>query len=307
MKRIISVIFLIAVLCLGFAVNAYATDEILTISEDYQTVQLGDTTFTRTNTNSVVFYGTYELPIKPTLTPKQAQELGDCTFYMDESSNLLEAEFYYRDGSCLTVGYVTEELKQTIDEVSSNNDLELMVDFEWPYENSVSTTVNDLMGAPKVLSGETLAWSEHFNVYLCLKQDTQFIRRGYVLEEGGRFYYVDIQENGLDCLPYWSPSEYDSVNAYVITDPELLSQLEDAIDARNTVNDVFTDSSFTNSLSTVLMSLLFGLFPAAIFVLTLILSIRSKGYYRLIWGITASFAAAVLLTYIGFVILVLMI
>lgn len=305
MKRIISVILLVTVLCLGLAVSVYAVDPAFTVSEDYQTITLNGNVYIRTNTNVLEAYSTYDLAKEPMLTSAQKAELGDCRFYIDDTGNYLNAEFYFRDGSCLNINYATEILRQTLEEVRSNNDLELVVEFEWPDENRVYTTVNDLMGKPTVLSEQTLSWSRQYTAYRCLQEEELYVKRGYVLEENGRFYYVDIHENSLDYYPYWDPMDSEPVNAYIVTDPELLSQLGDALDARNGVNEFFEDDSFAGLLSAVVMTILFGVLPAGIFALALTLSIRSNGYYRLIWAITAGLAAAVMLTYIGFVLLIL--
>ena len=51
-----------------------------------------------------------------------------------------------------------------------------------------------------------------------------------------------------------------------------------------------------------MMTLLFAVLPFGMLILTVILTIRSKGSYRVIWGATAGFACATLLIYVGFVI-----
>ena len=77
------------------------------------------------------------------------------------------------------------------------------------------------------------------------------------------------------------------LKAYKITDAELIEQIDEALDSQ------YNSASFSGqAISAFFLCFVFGLIPLAILVLSLIITIRSRGYYRLTWAITAGLCAA---------------
>lgn len=303
MKKIISCLLLVTVLCLGLSLTAYANDRDFTVSEDYKTIILDGITYIRTNTSSMIVYETRELGRQPTLSTSQKSELLDTVFRADTQKDLLEGTFFFIDGTILSASYLREGYLEEFIHWTTGDDVEYEIDFYWPSGNTVPVTVDQLKGEPVTLGDTTLYWSETYEVTLPIENESRYVQRGVVLIENDQYYYLDYPENPqLIINGYYDPSMYSSIDAYEITDPQLLASLKQAKKDSEQGTQILSSSSFGNTLSAIMMTLLFGVLPLGMLILTGILAIRSKGSYRVIWGATAGFACTTLLIYIGFVI-----
>jgi hypothetical protein len=69
--------------------------------------------------------------------------------------------------------------------------------------------------------------------------------------------------------------------AFEITDENLCNKIDECIEAYYDDDyGFFDDDGFTNTVSKVMLTIIFLIFPLAVFALALILAIRSKGYYK---------------------------
>lgn len=303
MKRIISCLMLITVLILGLSLTAFANDHDFTISEDYKTITLDGVTYVRTNTNGMSFWDTVIFDREPTLTENQRKELFTTEFYIDPQLDILDASLYFQDGSTLSACYLREDYLEEFLYWTTDDDVEYQVDFYWPNGNTVAVIPAQLKDSPVVLNSSAWAWGETYEINLEIENGTRLVNRGILVVENDRYYFVDYSEYPqLGCNGYFDLSEANHVDAYEITDVQLLTELRHAKEASEKGTQILSSNDFGNRLSAVMMTLLFAVLPFGMLILTVILTIRSKGSYRVIWGATAGFACATLLIYVGFVI-----
>lgn len=299
MKKIISIFIAVLLIscCLCMTVSARGND--FTVAEDFQSMTYHGVTYRRADLTMVsIDYYDY-IQEQPQLTAGQQELLRGCSFCPDYSEQLIQAEFFFQDGSTLICGYVAEDFWQQFQDYLTDDETECYVEFYWDSLNQVTAEEYRFQGDPVTLKSRSLQNAESLPVYVNHGAKDFTIIKGTLMIIQDNFYYVDHQQIGL-YQPYpIDLYEYESLECYEITDPELIADIEDAM---GTYYDVtYASGNLLEIASFVFWTLIFAVIPAAILVLSVIFAIRGKGYYRLTWGATAGFAALSLIMYFVFI------
>lgn len=296
MKKILSVLISLLLLsCLSLSV--YAASPSITLSEDLQTLTIDGETYHRMDTSSLDYWYGEDYTVQ--LTDAQKTQLKDVNVTLDPEQIVADVFMYFRDGSTLYCSYVKDSHREQLTDLIEGSQTEAQVDFYWPEDTIVSAPIDDFKGTPVQLGSYELNYCDWFTVYGSVSELEVRSIIGSLLVEQGKYYYVDFAEHP-QIIPYdFYPPDYDTLNAYEITDEALLQELEIAVNEYySDGTGIFYDDSFTENLSTVVLVLIFGVIPGAVLVLAVIFLIRRKGYQRLTWSITAGFAAAELVVFV---------
>jgi hypothetical protein len=296
MKKYIAMFIAILTLslCLSFTVSAAGDD--FTISEDFQSITLNGIHYTRMDTSRVSSnYNTRSVDETPQLTHKQQELLRDATFEIIYQSKIIEAQFFFRDGATLTCSFVSDEYRQQLNEYLTDDQVECYIEFYWNDGKSKEIDLKQFKGTPVTLERRTLRQCETFPVFVSYNKENLTIIRGCLLVAQDRFYYVDYAEADIHESYVLDVYEYDTLDCHEITDPELLSYIEDSMGSYYDV--AYNSGQFLDIASFIFWAFIFAVIPMGILVVSVIFCIKGKGYYRITWGVTAGLCVAELIMY----------
>ena len=293
MKKYITLLCCILTLsfCLSFTVSAQ--DGGFTVAEDLMSLTLDGETYIRMDTANTFMYQTQSIVKQaPQLTTKQQEQFLDYTFLQSPRGKLIEATFYYRAGGYLNCTFVREDYAPQLKVYQEGTEAKCFIE---TYSKNINVTEDELKGQPATLTEQKLEFCEYYCVYAHTEGEYIHVTTGAVIVDSNTFYYVDFSE--MDRAPAnFYPGDYERLDCYEITDQKLCNKLL----AETEEYSLYDDSGdlFIKSVVMVYIVFFFGIIPAAILVLSLIFAIKRKGYYRLIWGITAGLCTAELVIFV---------
>ena len=294
MKKLLCVFLaLLAMICL-LTVSVGAAPPPPTLSEDLQTLTFNGQTYTAADVSAMdIYYGRGTTAVQ---VPQSIKALvKSASMYYTTDTYLVSVELYYTNGSTMAITFVRDDLLPELQKACQSDDVVCSIYFWWENSPSVTASIGQLKGKPSTLTQGELFRSDYYEViYNCPTFDSQ-VYRGFICRSGDQLYYVDYQENNIyDPIGFYpgdnGPELY---KAYEITDPALVSQIEDVL-----ASEFSGSSELGQILSTALLSFLFAVIPGAILILSIIFFIRTKAYYRITWAITGGLCIAELILFI---------
>ena len=314
MKKILSVFIAVLVLLSCLSLTAAADTMIVpggddtisisdplasvTISDDYKTLSCGKYTYSRFSGNNLDFDIYFEIDNELILSDAQEKEIDNVDLSSDEDGIMIYADIYFNDGASLFVCFLRDDY---IDEYNALNyeDTEKMYVY-FGVQNSgddiITETTKDLLKSEKTTISVPEAWScDWFNVYI--KSEKVDLRKqvGMLFLCDDEYYFVDYIEFEIDPADC-DPMLYEG-DAYKITDPALIQELEENYNLYYAEDyGFFFNDDFTQTVSKIFITLVFAIIPFAIFVLTLIFTIRSKNKYKKFHLTACILSAAELIT-----------
>ena len=294
MKKCIAILLILLAMsfCLSFAASAERSD--FALSEDLMTLYWDGNTYHRMDTSNTMIYNTSVIECDPIWTSDQQEQFIDWNFRLSKEALMIEAVLYYRAGGYLTCTYVLEDFIPQLNAYQTGDGVACFVEGSW---KNIYTTEAQLKGRRTTLDASTLQFAISQDVYADTKGEYYYVCTGAVMVQNSKCYYVDFSE--MDRLPaLFYPEDYTSLDCYEITDTDLHQALISEF-GPNTSNGVTENlDDFFEVLILIYMVVIFGVIPLAILVLSLILAIKRKGYYRLIWFITAGLCNAELVIFL---------
>ena len=290
---ILTVILLFS--CLGL--TAFAEGSAATISEDYQTLCIGGSTYSRFNT-SMIDADCFVVDIAVELTASQQEIIDKVEFLMTEDSIIAYADIYFKDGANLYAGFLRDDYLKIFTELSSSEDGEYLIDFQYPEDNTVPVEKSKLFGNPVVLGSEELGWCDYYSVIMKSSVGNLCVYKGSIIVIDEDCYYVDYEEVGVKSWYEFDPYECDELPAYEISDEELIASIREG-ESEYYADDFgfFYDDNFTEKLSAVFLIFVFAIIPFVILVVFLILAIRSKTVYRKMFAAISILSGAELVVF----------
>ncbi len=296
MKKIIALIF--AVLCVS-SVNVFATAPVRTeavadkaeqthlssaavisFEEDFSGLTYNGEYFTMFNANSFEIEWDGGLEYTLSLTDAQAENVAAVSFSANSERSIIDANYSFKNGTTLYATYIKHEFISEFDRVVGDDWKSGEIDFEYPYDNQLSVDLEELLGKQINLFTEDVDWPV-FMVYATSKEAGLKTVKGCVVEDENEYYYIDFAKAQITYSEPFSIFDYANVLAYKITDEALCEQIDDAIQRNYGDNYGFLDDDeFTDTVADVILILVFGVIPFAVFILFFILAIRSKTYYK---------------------------
>ena len=286
MKKLLNVfLVLLALVCL-LSVTANAQEPLI-LSDDLQTLTMDGWSYSRADLSAMGVY--YNSTIYHIQVPKHLQsQLKQAVAYVNSNNWVISLELYYVDGSCQDICFVYDEVRAELVGMCQDEDLVCGLTMWWEDDPSFTTPISRLKGTPATLDGSDIAYNDYYEMTHYYKELDCYIYRGMITEYWGQYYYVDYLENSIYNPSSFYPNEdIGQLKAYEITDPELIAQIDEAI-----ATEYSSSTEVGQVLSAIFLCFVFALIPLGILILSGICTIRSKGYYRLAWGVTAGLCAA---------------
>ena len=286
MKKLLSVfLVLLALVCL-LSVTANAQEPLI-LSDDLQTLTMDGRSYSRADLSAMGLYCNstpYHIQV-----PKHLQsQLKQAVAYTNDNNWVISLELYYLDGSRQDICFVYNEVKAELVRMCQDDDLVCGLTMWWEDDPSFTTPISRLKGTPTTLDGSDIAYSGYYEMTHYYPELDCYIYRGMIIEYLGQFYYVDYLENNIHNPISFYPDEHiGQLEAYEITDPELVKQIDEAIESQYS-----SSTEVGQILSAIFLFFVFAIIPMGILIPAVIFAIGSKGYYRLTWSVTAGLCAA---------------
>lgn len=297
MKKLTSVIIITILLfsCLGF--TTFATPASATISDDYQEFYLDGNTYSRFDTSALEGeHFTYDIPVE--LSATQKENLREVILETNEATTVIYADIHFKDGAVLSVGYLRNDYVEMYNEMLAGQNNEYVIDFEYPDDNTITVSKTALYGKSVTLTSDKLEMCDYYPVIVETKDATLTVYKGSLLTYDESYYYVDFQEAKIESWYDFSPYEYSELPAYEISDAEILASIRAAEDSYYSDDLGFLlNDNFTETVSAIFLIIVFAVIPFAIFVVFLILAIRSKTVYKKMFRTIYIFSATLLVVF----------
>ena len=292
MKKLLCVVLaLLATLCLlSMTVSAKSTP---VLSDDLQTLTVGDRTYSQADLSSMDLYyekGPYEIQLSQNLQ----SQLKSAVVYSTGNSWVMSVDLYYQNGARMDLCFVEDSVLPELQQICQDDDVVCGIELWWENSPSVTATIAQFKDTPATLTQSEVWYSDYYNVIYEYRELDTWVYRGFICVYQNEYYYVDYQENSIYNPTKFSPDEGpDLYKAYKITDPELSEQIHNALES-----ELSGTTELGQALSASFLSFVFAVIPTAILILSIILFIRSKGYYRITWGITGGLCIAELIVFL---------
>lgn len=264
------------------ATDAYWEDSVITVSDNFNDLYYNGELFTSFNSSTVDLSSFNDLKCTVSFNDNQKQTIETLVLYINNEKTVIKAEFSLKNGGNLQLSYLKYGLAEEYNSLMGEDWNKGEIDFGWPEGNKVQISKNDLLDKKENVFVNDTFTLDTFPVNAYSSDKSLSVIKGYLLEvDGEDYYYLDFKKAGIIYNDNFNIYDYDVVLAYRITDEKLCDQIEDAIDEYYEDDYGFLDDDkFTVAVADVMLVILFLIVPLAIFVLFLILAIRSKTYYR---------------------------
>lgn len=306
MKKILALI--IAVLCIfgTFSVSAakfertsddgIALPVTVEFSDDYSKLIYEGVTYTQFNDELIT--GNLETTNSSVkLTPAQQEKFSSVKVDISHENDIIYAYYNLKNGGQITFSYLKDEYIQSYNDAMMNNWESARIDFTWP-EGNVITAKREALKQTKnnLFMGD---YTDYFDVYVPIGGKDFGINKGLLYIEGDEYYYIDFADAGIVYDGSFDISEHSNLSAYKITDESLCGEIKAAIE-KNYGEELgfFDDDNFTEKVSDAFLVIIFAIIPFAIFLLFLILALRSKTRYKKFFACISVLSAAELIIFI---------
>lgn len=305
MKKIVALIISLLLIFTCFTVVSFATNDttpIVSFSEEYDKLYVGDQSYTRVDTSmlNVDYYYYWKTAenyqeddkisgetsvVKLELTDAQKQEIKKVDFARNKQSSIVEASIYFINGSCLTVSYLKDIYLDDYNRVVNGEATNFKVDFIYPTGNVVEVTRNQLMSNPVTLTVFELSeWTDCYDVFAVGNDSSIQLVAGMIITVNEVYYYVDYKETGINSEDFWLDSSHGVLagkQIYKITDEALCKEFDIAIQ-KYFEDDygIMYDDEAIRVIATIFFVLMFALVPLIVLVIFLVKAIKGKGVYK---------------------------
>lgn len=300
MKKSIFIVTLVLVFSFVFSISSLANyDNIAEISDDYSTLYLNGESYSRADIDSVnldvyaegeIFtsgfgsennYTTYYIEnIKIELTDSQKAELTKAYVRtMGEAQLFATAELYYKDGTTIWYSFVRDDVKEDFDKIKNNKAQEYVISF---YDYMNDEDILKSVSKKNLLTGKMapIPYYEYqeFDVVVYSEKYDYSVYKGFIYANDNSYYYFDFEENGLtNNYDLYNMNNITEIEVHKITDEETIAILEEGLQEYydDDYGYLFNDK-LTDTVAKIFFTFAFAIVPLAVFVITLILSIKSK-------------------------------
>lgn len=317
MKKLLALI--LALFCIS-SVTAYATapvvaettkDRITEISQDVvYTVVLEDELnglfvngeyYTLFNANNIETDGFNDFQFATSMSDELKERLQDVELYITTDLSVVSATYDFKDGTSLSAKYLKHSFVREFDRLVSDDWQIGEIEFEYPYDNQLFIKQEKLYGKQVNLFTNEIGDTNYheFRVYATTDKCELKAEKGMLITSEDKYYFIDYEKANLGDFDYFNMADYSEILAFEITDENLCNKIEECVDDFYDDDYGFLDDdNFTESVSNVLLTIVFLILPLAAFVLFLILAIRSKGYYKKLFRIIYISAVLIVIMFV---------
>ena len=269
----------VLLLCSCFGLSTFANPASATISDDCQEIYWEGKTYLRFNTSRLST--DYGHNVEVELSKQQQKTIDRVDLSGNEEMTMLLSDIYYKDGSVLTAKFLREDYVERYESMLTEDAETYTIDFRFPKSNTLTTKGTALFGKKVTLTSKKLEWCDYFPVAVKSEDESITAYRGALIAIESDYYYVDFQETPVESWDNFDPYSYTELSAYAISDTTLLANIESCIDNYYSEDFGFLfNDNLTKTISLIFLIIVFCIVPFAIFVVFLILAIRSKTIYK---------------------------
>lgn len=303
MKKLLALI--LALFCIS-SVTAYATAPVVPETKDqpaklsYDTVYEIDIEnereglyvngeyYTLFNAKKMETNGYDEFQYALSMSDELEQKTQDVELCISPDLAVVYSTYNFGDGTSLNATYLKYSLVSEYDRLVSNEWQYGEIEFEYPRDNQLTINQEKLYGKQINLFTKEIGDTNYheFRVYATTNSCDLKVEKGMLITTEDKYYFIDYEKANLGDFDYFNMADYSEILAFEITDENLCDKIDECIEAFYDDDfGFFDDDGFTNAVSKVMLTIMFIIFPLAVFVLFLILAIRSKGYYKKLFRI----------------------
>ena len=317
MKKLLALI--LALFCIS-SVTDYATAPVVVETKKYQTagisqdivytVALEDELnglfvngeyYTLFNANNIETDGFNDFQFATSMSDELKERLQDVELYITTDLSVVSATYDFKDGTSLSAKYLKHSFVREFDRLVSDDWQIGEIEFEYPYDNQLPIMQEKLYGKQVNLFTNEIGDTNYheFRVYATTDKCELKAEKGMLITSEDKYYFIDYEKANLGDFDYFNMADYSEILAFEITDENLCNKIEECVDDFYDDDYGFLDDdNFTESVSNVLLTIVFLILPLAAFVLFLILAIRSKGYYKKLFRIIYISAVLVVIMFV---------
>ncbi len=303
MKKLLALV--LALFCIS-SVTAYATTPVgpetvdvtgqlsydtvyeIDIENEREGLYVNGEYYTLFNAKNMETNGYDEFQYEISMSDELEQKIQDVELCISPDLAVVYSTYNFGDGTSLNATYLKHSLVSEYDRLVSNEWQYGEIEFEYPHDNQLSITQEKLYGKQvNLFTKEIEDYNYHeFRVYSITNSCKIKVEKGMLITTEDKYYFIDYEKANLGDFDYFNIADYSEILAFEITDENLCNKIDECIEAYyDDEFGFFDDDGFTNAVSKVMLTIMFLIFPLAVFVFSLILAIRSKGYYKKIFRV----------------------
>ena len=267
------------------------------LSDDLQSLTLKGEIFRRMDLSGFELLLENSGSLHLSVVQKKNRQITTGSVSWDDDFNAAHVTLEYADGTQVSMYFINSSRYYQTEALISGEDIDARVEFYWPEEHHVIAPFEHFKGALKHVSDGELNSFNTFEVYGHVEGLELRLRKGLILAGKDTLYYMDFAENGIDPNAYYD-YEPQGKQVYEITDAALKAELMTYIQAYYDDGvGIFYDDAFTEKLSTGVLIALFAGVPGLILICAVVLGIKSKGYQRKTWIVTAALSGCTVVVF----------
>ncbi len=297
MKKYISIFTLIIVFSLILCIPCFASDKVVTFSDDFQKLYYDGHTYSRVNTSFIDYsygdYGEYYVTkfsgiisegenfdkvvnsIDISLTEKQKENITHLYVNTSYEYSLMYTEIYYKDGSTLWVNFIRDDCIDEYNRLISGKTNEFTIDFIWPDGNHVTGNREDFLSGKKTIVD--FSDLDTHEVYGKSTTGDFNVKTGFIFTKEDKYYFFSYIENNVYSSDELYTNDIYEIPVYEITNPELIKNIKEGEQAY--FDDDFGylyNDELADAVSRIIFTLILAIIPGIILVTTLIMAIKAK-------------------------------
>lgn len=226
-------------------------------------------------------------------TANEPRDIKTVKIKTDKSENIVRAEIHYNDGTYLVSCYLQENYLDEYQAFANDTYDTYTAKFDWPEDNFVKISKTAVSGKLQYLYKSHIESASNI-LEVSYRTDDGVLNtsKGALVILDDKCYFAKYENYGLQSVEELYNRAADAsasaaiTSAYEITDEATLSAIR-AADKEFYSSDFgfLYNEDFTDKLSAIFLIILFAVLPLGVFVLFLILAIRSKTIYKKLFTI----------------------
>ena len=301
MKKIISLIITVLLLVSCFSLIASASeidedyyekpcelpaDKIITFSEDYKTLYVGEQAYSRFNTHDAYFETEYTVVNK---IINHDETVSEVDLLANKKGNVIDATISYTDGAQLWCSFMENSYLDEYENIIKDNVDALFVDFSSDKKQYFKIEIEKLKSKKVTLKTEDFYYdAEPFYVYAITSDKNIELTRGeiYILPDKAYYESSDMSKGN-------SGIDGEEWTLYEIQDKKIIEELNLKVKEYYSEWEygTFMDEEISKNITIPFFWICFIFIPIAVMAMSIIFFVRSKTkIYKRIYLITGILA-----------------
>lgn len=313
MKKILNIILCALIAISLFTVSVSAVEAVplggasgtATFNEDYTRLTYRGEEYSLIDGNDIGYVADYDdedAAISINLTEEQMKTVAELDLTPMTNGLVIEAEYRLNTGVEMAITYLNDKYMDKFQSALTREIDEVGVDFMYPDGNYLKTTLTKLKET-KISKKIDYSIVESFTVQVELDEKLKnnvYVILGKIILVDDAYYYLDYMDAGInnaDGIYTYFMNGAKECTVYQISDPDTIWNLENCFNLYKDDMGIINDEEIAEALVDVLATIVFGVLPLAVLVLSVIFAIRFKEKYRKLFITLGAVAIAELIVF----------